>query len=73
MLHSLLPAQFVAKVNMSDAYISAIESSNYPPSPKQLNSVGAKKDEFETFWHILLTYCQQDYEYMDFQPFFFTK
>ena len=36
------------------------------PSPKQLSSVGVKKDEFETFWHVLTTYCQQDYEYMDF-------
>ena len=38
------------------------------PSPKQLNSVGVKKDEFETFWHILLTYCQQDAGYLDFFP-----
>ena len=36
------------------------------PTPKQLSSVGVKKDEFETFWHVLVTYCQQDYEYMDF-------
>ena len=36
------------------------------PTPKQLNSVGVKKDEFETFWHILLTYCQQDSGYLDF-------
>ena len=36
------------------------------PTPKQLSSVGVKKDEFETFWHVLITYCQQDYEYMDF-------
>ena len=36
------------------------------PTPKQLNSVGVKKDEFETFWHILLTYCQQDAGYLDF-------
>ena len=36
------------------------------PTPKQLSSVGVKKDDFETFWHILITYCQQDYEYMDF-------
>ena len=34
------------------------------PTPKQLNSVGVKKDEFETFWHILLTYCQQDAGYL---------
>ena len=38
------------------------------PTPKQLNSVGVKKDEFETFWHILLTYCQQDAGYLDFFP-----
>ena len=36
------------------------------PTPKQLSSVGVKKDEFETFWHILITYCQQDSEYPDF-------
>ena len=36
------------------------------PTPKQLSSVGVKKDEFETFWHILITYCQQDTEYLDF-------
>ena len=36
------------------------------PTPKQLSSVGVKKDEFETFWHILITYCQQDSEYLDF-------
>ena len=36
------------------------------PTPKQLSSVGIKKDEFETFWHILVTYCQQDTEYLDF-------
>ena len=36
------------------------------PTPKQLNSVGVKKDEFETFWHILITYCQQDAGYLDF-------
>ena len=36
------------------------------PTPKQLSSVGVKKDEFETFWHILLTYCQQDSDYLDF-------
>ena len=36
------------------------------PTPKQLSSVGIKKDEFETFWHILVTYCQQDSEYLDF-------
>ena len=36
------------------------------PTPKQLSSVGVKKDEFETFWHILLTYCQQDADYLDF-------
>ena len=36
------------------------------PTPKQLSSVGVKKDEFETFWHILLTYCQQDLGYLDF-------
>ena len=36
------------------------------PTPKQLSSVGVKKDEFETFWHILVTYCQQDTEYLDF-------
>ena len=36
------------------------------PTPKQLSSVGVKKDEFETFWHILLTYCQQDSDYIDF-------
>ena len=36
------------------------------PTPKQLNSVGVKKDEFETFWHILVTYCQQDAGYLDF-------
>ena len=36
------------------------------PTPKQLSSVGVKKDEFETFWHILVTYCQQDTDYLDF-------
>ena len=36
------------------------------PTPKQLSSVGVKKDEFETFWHILITYCQQDSGYYDF-------
>ena len=36
------------------------------PTPKQLSSVGVKKDEFETFWHILITYCQQDAGYLDF-------
>ena len=36
------------------------------PTPKQFSSVGVKKDEFETFWHVLITYCSQDYEYMDF-------
>ena len=36
------------------------------PTPKQLSSVGVKKDEFETFWHILITYCQQDSDYLDF-------
>lgn len=36
------------------------------PTPKQLSSVGVKKDEFETFWHILTTYCQQDAGYLDF-------
>ena len=38
------------------------------PTPKQLSSVGVRKDEFETFWHILLTYCQQDSGYLDFFP-----
>ena len=38
------------------------------PTPKQLSSVGVKKDEFETFWHILTTYCQQDAGYLDFFP-----
>ena len=38
------------------------------PSPKQLPSVGVKKDEFETFWHILTTYCQQDAGYLEFFP-----
>ena len=38
------------------------------PTPKQLQSVGVKKDEFETFWHILVTYCQQDAGYLDFFP-----
>lgn len=36
------------------------------PTPKQLSSVGVKKDEFETFWHILITYCQQDSDYLEF-------
>ena len=36
------------------------------PTPKQLSSVGVKKDEFETFWHILVTCCQQDSEYLEF-------
>ena len=36
------------------------------PTPKQLSSVGVKKDEFETFWHILTTYCQQDADYLEF-------
>ena len=36
------------------------------PTPKQLSSVGVKKDEFETFWHILMTYCQQDADYLEF-------
>ena len=36
------------------------------PTPKQLSSVGVKKDEFETFWHILTTYCQQDAGYLNF-------
>ena len=36
------------------------------PTPKQLSSVGVKKDEFETFWHILMTYCQQDSDYLEF-------
>ena len=36
------------------------------PTPKQLSSVGVKKDEFETFWHILITYCQQDTDYLQF-------
>ena len=35
------------------------------PTPKQLSSVGVKKDEFETFWHILVTYCQKDIDYLD--------
>ena len=36
------------------------------PTPKQLSSVNVKRDEFETFWHILITYCQQDAGYIDF-------
>ena len=36
------------------------------PTPKQLGSVGVKRDEFEAFWHILLTYCQQDAGYLQF-------
>ena len=36
------------------------------PTPKQLSSVGVKRDEFEAFWHILLTYCQQDAGYLEF-------
>ena len=36
------------------------------PTPKQLSSVNVKRDEFETFWHILMTYCQQDAGYMEF-------
>jgi len=36
------------------------------PTPKQLSSVGVKRDEFETFWHILVTYCQQDSGYLQF-------
>ena len=36
------------------------------PTPKQLSCVGVKKDEFETFWHILVTYCQQDVDYLEF-------
>ena len=38
------------------------------PTPKQLSSVGVRKDEFETFWHILITYCQQDSGYLEFFP-----
>ena len=36
------------------------------PTPKQLSSVNVKRDEFESFWHILMTYCQQDAGYLDF-------
>ena len=36
------------------------------PTPKQLSSVGVKRDEFEAFWHILLTYCQQDAGYLEY-------
>ena len=36
------------------------------PTPKQLSSVNVKRDEFESFWHILMTYCQQDSGYLDF-------
>ena len=36
------------------------------PTPMRLSSVGVKKDEFETFWHILTTYCQQDEDYLKF-------
>ena len=46
--------------------MSVVVSRARVPTPKQLNSVGVKKDEFETFWHILLTYCQQDSGYLDF-------
>ena len=38
------------------------------PTPKQLSSVGVRKDEFKTFWHILITYCQQDSGYLEFFP-----
>lgn len=36
------------------------------PAPKQLSSVNVTRDEFETFWHILMTYCQQDTGYYEF-------
>ena len=45
---------------------SSLQSRARVPTPKQLNSVGVRRDEFETFWHILTTYCQQDSGYLDF-------
>ena len=36
------------------------------PTPKQISSVGVKKGEFETFWHNLITYCQQNSDYLEF-------
>ena len=47
---------------------SSLQSRARVPTPKQLNSVGVRRDEFETFWHILTTYCQQDSGYLDFFP-----
>ena len=51
---------------IDEATMSYLASRARVPTPKQLNSVGVKKDEFETFWHILVTYCQQDAGYLDF-------
>lgn len=36
------------------------------PTPTKLNSVGVTRDDFETWWHFVKIYCQQNSDYNQF-------
>lgn len=38
------------------------------PTPHKLPSVGVSRDDFETWWHFVTIYCQQNQEYCQFYP-----
>lgn len=38
------------------------------PTPQKLPSVGVTRDDFETWWHFVTIYCQQNHDYSQFYP-----
>ena len=38
------------------------------PTPHKLQSVGISRDDFETWWHFVKIYCQQNTDYTQFFP-----
>lgn len=38
------------------------------PTPHKLQSVGVTRDDFETWWHFVKIYCQQNTDYTQFFP-----
>ena len=38
------------------------------PTPQKLPSVGVSRDDFETWWHFVTLYCQQNQDYNQFFP-----
>ena len=38
------------------------------PTPQKLQSVGITRDDFETWWHFVKIYCQQNTDYNQFFP-----